>query len=528
MEEQYQMKDALCAWVRTGQTCSTEAASDFGMPDYYGDIHRILRVQADAHLDGIYPNATEMEYEGAVVFRILFLTEDERLQCADFTVDFKGSCPYGAELGEERDVRVTVQTEQANCRVLGPRKINLKAKVLCHITEHFRRCVTPKVIGAKTIAEEAALQCDTQTIPVMEYRQLEAKDCAFREEIELDGSLPPIGNLLCCDALLHFTDAHFTEDQVIGKGNVHINLLYEIAGADETQYISLSRSLPISYNMENPGLDTDYSCRAIPSLRVIHGEAQENSYGEKRIVALDLEYDLLFACMRNIAPEVTRDVYSTACACESSYVTLTVPRLCGVYHTNFSVNESKTRAEIGMEESAHNVLMLGAEPKLTQTRYDEERGRMLFEGTAQVMALLTSNHGGALTDVTFQVPLRCEVPGIFTQTPPETTLDCRVIAAGGRLDSTNLYVNLEVALDFDVVSSDKETILDAVTPLTSQPYTDSPATMTLYFPQEGERLWEIAKHYHTTRREIAKVNNLTEEDTVSAGVLLITHGVGNV
>ena len=52
---------------------------------------------------------------------------------------------------------------------------------------------------------------------------------------------------------------------------------------------------------------------------------------------------------------------------------------------------------------------------------------------------------------------------------------------------------------------------------------DEQPSILVYYPGEGESLWNIAKKYNTTCEEIISVNSLDKEKTVSEGVpVLIT------
>ena len=46
-------------------------------------------------------------------------------------------------------------------------------------------------------------------------------------------------------------------------------------------------------------------------------------------------------------------------------------------------------------------------------------------------------------------------------------------------------------------------------------------TLTLYFPEPGEQVWEIAKRYSTAPAAILEENGLTDDGAAGEGMLLI-------
>ena len=76
----------------------------------------------------------------------------------------------------------------------------------------------------------------------------------------------------------------------------------------------------------------------------------------------------------------------------------------------------------------------------------------------------------------------------------------------------DIDIRANIKVEGKIISENNmEFISDVNVDLNSPIVKSDQAGITIYFAQEGEELWDIAKRYNTTSEEIASVNNITED-----------------
>ncbi len=522
MEQENQWADAeFCAWVTAYHTQkSTDVAGEFVLPDYFGDIRRVLCLRTQTHADGWYQNGKNLQYEGVVQFSILYIAGDDRVQNATFSLDFSDSVAWEENDESEQVLLVNPCVMQSACRVLSARKISLKAKVSTEILQRKKQCVAPRILGANGENDEACIAYLPAECQAMDFRAACVRDLGFGYEMECEANLPPVGEICFSELQLRFDDCHLQPDGIVCSGTAFLQCLYRTQGSEEQpQYENIARTFPVSVTVPDQDFGENFTYRAIPCVRTQKTEVAENAYGEARLLTVSAEYDLYLEAAQNHTVRVMRDAYSTACEADLSHVTMATPQLVGVYHTNLTVNEGKPRTEVGAE-GAVAVTMLTADPKVLKSEYDAATQKLTLEGEVAVGALLSSGEGASFSDASYRLPFRMELVGIKTDGNPEFRYDCRVLSAKGRLDADTLYANIELGADIMVSAVFDETLLESVTLQTDAPYEKDDA-LTVYYPAANEDLWEIAKQYHVKKEALCLQNHLSPDACTAANPLLI-------
>jgi hypothetical protein len=521
MEHENQMENAaLCAWVTTYHTQkNTDCQGEFVLPDYYGDIRRVLCLRTKVHSDGAYQNGNRLHYEGVVQFSVLYMAEDDRVQNATFTLDYHDDVAW-EETQEEQVLCVNPSVMQSSCRVQSARKISFKAKIATELLQRAKRCVAPRILGASGVEEEATVVSLQKECQTMDFRAATVRDLPFSYEMECEGTLAPIGEICFSELELRFSDCRPSPDGLLCEGSAFLQCLYRLQGTEEQpQYENLSRTFPVSVTLPDQDFGEGYTYRAIPCVRVLQTEVRENAYGEARIVTLNAEYDLQLEAAQNQTVTTVEDAYSTAYPTDLEPASLAAPYLVGVYSASLTVNEGKMRPEVGAE-GAQSVTMLTADPKILKSEYDPSAQKLTFDGEIAVGALLSNGEGAAFTDSAYRIPFHMEMTGIRCEDEAEFRYDCRVLDAKGRLDADRIYANVELGFDVMVSAVKEVSLLESVTLHPESPYEKEDA-ICVYYPQGREDLWQIAKRYHTTKEALCQKNHLDAQSTTCDQTLLL-------
>jgi LysM domain. len=517
----YSLKNEMCVYNKLFDGIQeSEQGGDFVLPDFLPDIKQILVVRARPKYTGKYISGEKLEYEGEILYNVLYLAEDNTIRGAVFADTYEKTLNIPG-IDSNSVIIINPTVTQTSWRLPNPRKINIKIKLFIDLKVLAKNCIEPRINGNHSIEDEINLERNTSDITVMNVFSGESNDVTVNDTLELEGTYPQIQNILQCDAELYIYEAKTMPDKVLYKGDAVICCVYE---SDVGSYISVSKRIPISQIIDIDGVSDsgDWSCAVNAFAESLRAEIIQNNYGENRNISIDLTYNASVMAIYNDSVSVTRDIYSTEYECTANHVKLDVTSLNRSYNMNFSVNASKSRIECNAE-NAVNVICNDVALSLTDVTLDKSRSKLILEGNADVTIVSEMNNPEtSFAGIQFTTPVKCELDGATIDSNFEYICSASVINNKGRLDTNNVYIDFEVAVNMVILSKSATDVIAAVNlDRDHKLSTEGRPPLTLYYPSQNELLWDIAKRYRTTSQAIMTANNLSDKPTIDSRVLII-------
>ena len=102
----------------------TETGADYSLPDYNGDVRKILFTEAKVRPSGSFENGENIDFSGIIVYNLVYSDSENRINSVSFTSDYDQSvkCAEGSE-----PICVDTVVSGFSVRLLGPRKLSAKA-----------------------------------------------------------------------------------------------------------------------------------------------------------------------------------------------------------------------------------------------------------------------------------------------------------------------------------------------------------------------------------------------------------------
>ena len=75
----------------------TESVGDYLLPDYQGDVRKILFTEATLRPAGRFAGGDEVEFSGVVVYNMVYLDGEGNLASLEFTTDYDYSVKCSGE-----------------------------------------------------------------------------------------------------------------------------------------------------------------------------------------------------------------------------------------------------------------------------------------------------------------------------------------------------------------------------------------------------------------------------------------------
>ena len=474
------------------------------VPDACPDILRICDTEGIVCLGDKAVGEGRLTVSGTVRAELLYLPDGaEGLRRMEVELPF--TCPVEhPALTPDWGVTAVPRVQSADARLLNPRKVLVRVSLAVWV----QGCapVEESLCGGVTAPEEAGIQQLVEPCQACAVVCVGEKAFPFSDELSLPGSKPEGEELLKCRASVRCKESKVIGSKLIFKGETQLQLLYRSAAGE---LCTAEFDLPFSQIMEVTGAGEESVCQV---RTVLTGLDCSLDGGDGRTVSVTLGLLAQAVVWDTRTLELLRDVYSTAYPLTAESASRTLRRMVDRGEREAAAREILETGQLA-QEVCDAYLTLG---ELTQSR---EGDRLTLTAEANVTVLYRTEDG-ACDAVTRRIPVPCVL-----ELPPEAACSwlCAPAApvfavptAGG------VEVRFSLTFSYAALTSRTAAVVsalrleeDAARDHAGQP------SIVLRVVGAGERLWDIAKAYGTTARDIMQANSLEEEQAPEGKLLLI-------
>lgn len=510
--------DALCETANN--TIVSEIAGEYIIPDYIPDAEKILLTLANPKIDGQFIEEDRIDYEGSIHYTMLISTDDNKLKSISYSEPFDGSIEANG-ISDECFAYIVPKTRSVNARLINPRKIGIKTEFEIEARIYCEKDTAPETEGSTSFEDEMDIESDPNTEETLNILTAQANGIKVSEDIELDSGNPTIKEIVMSWITMYPVDLRIHEGEAEAKNDAIFNCIYE---TEDENFNYIVKKLPLSQAVAVEGLTEGCDCITSTDAGAPKTVVQENSYGERRLIELDFEYDLNVTCLCNKETKMIRDMYSTEYESTATYNTLQTISFKRAYNTNLSVNSSKPRNEIDADK-IKNIFTGDICLRNIKTSYNSEKGKLYTDGNAIIRIvgendILVENEK-LFTACEFEYPFRCETDASESISNCEFITNVNILSERFRLDSNNVFVDFEIGIKIAVLQNEDITHLSKLCINKDAKVNHTSAPITLFYPENGERLWDIAKRYKTTKASIMNSNAMVSEDLGQKNVIII-------
>lgn len=489
---------------------------DLNVPDLKPDVEMIIQNRERVTLEQIRTENGRLFVDGFMEVGILYMddTKERQLHRLDTKIPFSETIHMeGLEAGE--NVRVRHETEDLNVTLINSRKLAIRGLLSfqASVDEIYNLSAAVELQSAMTVCERRKK---------LELMQLEVqKKDIFRlkEEVPIPSNKPDIGEILWDNIQLRGCRVLLREGTLAIQGNLFLFVLYRSSDEQRTmqwmeQVTSFSGEIPCS------------QCRPslVPEIEVTLAgselSAKEDTDGEMRIFHLEGVLELEIRLYGNEETEILEDVFST----EKRLELVTSDEM---YESLVMKNESKCRA-------GGRIRIQGAKPRILQIchsngsiKIDKTQampGGIQIEGALPVSILYISSDD----TMPFAV-LEGTVPFSHFAEILEMNEGCRFSLSSSleqltaaMADSEEIEIKAVIGLNLFVVDPKRQRCICSIS---EEEYDlaelEAVPGITGYVVQGQEQLWDIAKMYFLTPKQIMEMNGLESEEIKKGDCLIL-------
>ncbi len=486
---------------------------DFIVPDAMEDMAQVVMSSGDITVESVKNQGERVLIKGKLQFQVLYRKEGGGLQTLAGTINFEE--PVNMDGLDERDyLETSWEIEDLSADMINSRKLSVKAI----LTLQVRAEALGTAETAVDVAEEGGALAKKWTTADIAAMKVRRKDTyRVRETMTLPGSKPSMEQVLWTEMRLRNVFTKPMDGKVQLDGELAVFVIYSGEGEHGPMQWWEER-LPFSGQVELP----ESVEGMIPAIRVrlVHkdAEAKPDYDGEMRDLEVDAVVELDMKLYEEEPLELLEDVYATDREVSPERGQVVFDRLLAKNTGKCKVSE---KLNLGQNDRILQVCHQDAAVKIDEVEARDDA--LHIEGVLEVTLLyLTSDDMEPVKTVTEPVPFHfvAQAPGITEESTWQLDAvleQLSTVMAG----SDAVEVKAVLSLDTLVLQPVTQPVIQSIseTPLDMEKLQAMPGIVG-YIVQPGDRLWDVAKKFHTTVQSVMDANSLAEE-TVKAGDRLI-------
>ncbi len=499
----------------------TIVEGDILVPDTKPDITRILSVEAKLGLSKQRVEDGKIAIEGITYFKILYACEkdEQPLYSIDSSTDFKQDIEIEG-ISSEMKVEVEMDIEHIDFTINNERKVGVKAIV--NITgkaiEEKIVEITRDIIGLEDI------QLLKESFQYTDIVGINKSEALIKDGFELDEEEYEIKEILKWDATVLERETKITDGKVIVGGLVNLDLLY-VDEEYDNQLKTRKMEIPFTHFVDMIDALSHMQYKLKLSVDELYYDIKENIRGENKIVEIECVVKIETKVMDTQSREILVDTYSPSKELKITKEQIELKENIGVNRSNVLVRETIDKPS--NHPPIAEVLSASVKPILAD--YNASTDKAIVEGILEVTVMYKALEGTqSLYSFTQEVPFRhyIEINGLEEDMETEVELFVEEVSydiING--EQVEIRVNLRTICQaycrksIDIISTIEE--LEENIDLKVKP------SLTVYFMQEEDTIWNLAKKYYTTVERIMETNEIEDPTTIKIGDHIIIEKIHN-
>ena len=478
-----------------------EIGADFVLPDYMGDIKRVLKYTATVIPCNSLICETEASFLATVTFRVSYLDGEDMFTEASFTADSEFVERLGAGCVS---ANAEYKTQAVTVRLGGPRKISAKATVICDVSllEEHSVCEKSAYEGAESLKREIGVHS-------LEY--LSCAEREYAEEIErLNEMTADELEVVKSSASAFIDSVHKTDGGINLSG--YADALILLRGEDGI--IRLEKRIPIEEHIE---CELKEGSAFIPGAYVSGATVNLNNVSDENECAVSVVMNMTVECFaaHHYSEEYTvvTDAFYEGCKNKCSYENVEYSALsdCIFEKTSFPMTVQRT------EEPMYDILE--SELCVKNTHCEIVGGDALVSCDIELHMVAR----GAGAESCYSIKEKGEFSKKLRLSSPSAdkievnAMPCEVSVS---FDGDKIYVESQLLISLIAEKRECERVLSNI--VFEREAGNEDRSIVVYYPEAEETLWSVSKKYSVSPSKIAAVNGIHDDSIEKCSRIIIT------
>lgn len=484
------------------------AESDLIVPDSKPDADRIVQTDTDINLNGFEVQSGRILVYGMAKFNILYCSPEGEIKNVKTEAAFTDVLEIpGTEQGDLADVTCTLF--KTDCRILNGRKLSVKSDI--NISAEVVRKEEAEVV--LSIGEEAVEE-RSRTVEYIKKNPLSIHEFNIKEQAEIASDLPQVLEILRCDGKISNKNMKVINNKVIVKADLDITVLY----LDEIEHkpCSATVSLPFTEILEVDGITDEWIL--LQDMRVSGTDcvASEDATGEKRILELETTVESYSVTAEKYSVEVLSDCYGISKHTETVKQTFKLLKQTGEIKL-----QSGIKAKMQTDENYKIGRIYDVSANAHAEGIEKNENELFVKGKTEIRLMyITESSEAEVGCIVSEVPFKEAVRNVSPDCE-EAEISATVSGLSYTLTGENeVEVRGNLEISGILTKKQDENFITAVS-VSENEEKSKTASVTVYFADATDSLWDIAKKYETSMDLICEANGIKATDSLENRKLIV-------
>ena len=483
-------------------SCEQAVDCEINLPDYCPDILRVLKCTVAPCVVSSKISGDRACADGNAHIRIVYCDEDDNLCSVEHSIPFSKYVETGSDI--DGALFVFAKAEYVNCRAVSRRK----AEVHGTLRFAFKILKLNKKEFVSSV-ETAGIQTKGGSVDFCSVTACDCKQFPISETAELPRDYLPAQRIINTSAVPILNEAKIIKGKLLVKGEIAVNVIY-CADKNKGECINFDYSIPVNQVLDVHGVSEDGFADVLLRITSCDISAREDSDGEQRLFEINLVAAALVKAYVRTQADYISDAYSTAGGLDAEYENIEFFSHSQTVNDSFTCTNTFDFSSVSAQKI--QTMWFGA-PEIKISDGISE----VIKGKAPVNFILSDSDGKSVfCEREFDFEYKIRGGGTFLNAPGIAL--CGFSPAA--LNAGKTEIRAELAVSANIFTKESRRIMTSANIKEDESDTCAGAGVVIYFPDENENLWDIARKYGTTEQAIQKENGITGED-VSVNAPLI-------
>ncbi len=516
------IKDVFSADQIVGQdTAQAIIEGDILVPDVKPDITRVISVDGMIQVTKREVLENKINTEGVVKFKILYVSDrgEEPLYSIDSSTGFKQSIPIDG-INSKMKAEVQGEIEHIDFTINNERKIGVKAVVnLEGIALETRQQELTKEVSGLT-----DLQVLREQLQYTDVVGESTTETLVKDTFEIEEDMPGVSEILKWNARAIEKETKITEGKVIVAGTMMVELLY-IGEDDESSLNIFKKEISFTHFTEIKDVYSDMKYKLRLNVDELYTEVKENIQGERKIIEVESVTSVAVKVMDSQSRELIVDAYSPNQSLKVSKNEVTFKENIGMNRAHMMLRETldipSNKPEI------KRMFSLQAKPILTDYNLIEDKA--IIEGILETTVIyLSEEEQQPLYSFMHEIPFRhyVDIDGLKENMEAKVELSIEEVDYS-LVNNSQVDIKINIGATCEAYIEKVIEVVNGIEELDESLDMSKKPSLSIYFMQQGDTLWQVAKKYHTTVKQILDSNNITTIEDIKAGDYILIEKIHN-
>ncbi|MCD8026448.1 MAG: DUF3794 domain-containing protein [Clostridiales bacterium] len=479
---------------------------DLTLPDYCPDIEKILKCTLVPKIQSKSLSGGQLQVDGYCIVNVLYVESIKKtIRCCEQSVNFS-QCFSVKETPDNAVIVTKTKSEYINCRALSPRRLvmhgafSLYAKVYSTAEIQIYSPDSDKNVEVR----RTAVRCADLT----SFCQEQFNIC---EEVSVSDK-PAIESILRSDLSVSLSETKAVTGKLMINGEINLKMLY-LTDIESGETGKIDYLLPFNQVIDCEGIDENTINCVACDVMSYDIRLKNDVLSEKPVATVDVKLCVTEEGYVINDETVITDAYSVFCASKPEFEQL---KIASEVMPAARTHMEKTAVKID-DGKISRILDIYADYVSAEKSFDEDGLKINGKINICILALNEDN-----------MPVFIERSADYSHSASVgeefNAADCveaRAASISYRLsDDSTIEIRCELKISAFAVKYDTLKAVKSVELFEDKPIKTDNCALTLYFAQEGESLWDIAKS-HNTRLDILAEENSTDKQTLEHPQMLL-------